>query len=220
MQAAQIGRRENPVSSHSLPLIYRVKTPAKAKVCSRYQHAPSINSSSCLLLQELDLSNLIPPQYHIEDPLHCAQQLLVRRGGTPLKVCDYRRRGIALGGQILLGHGGTLVVLRFAAGFLNGVADAGAYGFRLDNLVGSVDFCEVLSFDSRFRGLVNVSVSTSFEILSPVPETTPLPAPLLPPLSPTQLMQSFHIRVEEMAAVRMGWIEGISAKLEGVLDTG
>ena len=77
----------------------------------------------------------------------------------------------------------------------------------------------MLSFDSRFRGLVNVSVSTSFEILSPVPETTPLPAPLLPPLSPTQLMQSFHIRVEEMAAVRVGWIGGISAKLEGVLDT-
>ena len=32
-------------------------------------------------------------------------------------------------------------------------------------------------------------------------------------------MQSFHIRVEGMAAVRMGSIEGISAKLEGVVDT-
>ena len=32
-------------------------------------------------------------------------------------------------------------------------------------------------------------------------------------------MQSFHIRVEEMVAVRMGQIEGISAKLEGVVNT-
>ena len=220
MQAAQIGRIENPVSFSFIRYSSIVpKRPLKARVRFRYQHALSIHTSSCLLLRELDISNLIPPQYHIEDPLHCAQQLLVRRSGTPLKVCDYRRRGIALGGQILLGHGGTLVVLRFATGFLNGVANTGAHGFRLDNLVGSVDFCEVLSFDSRFRGLVNGSVSTSFEILSPVPETTPLPASLLPPLSPTQLMQSFHIRVEEMAAVRMGSIEGISAKLEGVLDT-
>jgi len=76
----------------------------------------------------------------------------------------------------------------------------------------------VLSFDSRFRGLVNGSVSISFEILSPVPETTPLLAPLLPPFH-RPIMQSFHIRVEEMAAVRMGSIEGISAKLEGVVDT-
>ena len=182
MQAAQIGRRENPVlfsfirHSSIVP-----KRPLKARVCFLYQHALSVNSSSCFLLRELDLSNLVPPQYHIEDPLHCAQQLLVRRGGAPLKVCDYRRRGIALGGQILLGHGGTLVVLRFATGFLNGVANAGAHGFRLDNLVGSVDFCEVLSFDSRFRGLVNGLVSISFEILSPVPKTTPPLAPLLPP---------------------------------------
>lgn len=181
MQAAQIGRRENPVSFSFIRYSSIVpKRPLKASLLP-LQHSLSINNSSCLLLRELDISNLIPPQYHIEDPLHCAQQLLVRRGGTPLKVCDYRRRGIALGSQILLGHGGTLVVLRFATGFLNGVANAGAHGFRLDNLVGSIDFCEVLSFDSRFRGLVNVSVSTSFEVLSPVPETTPLPAPLLPP---------------------------------------
>lgn len=32
-------------------------------------------------------------------------------------------------------------------------------------------------------------------------------------------MQSFHIRVEEVAAVRMGRIEGISATLEDVVNT-
>ena len=99
-----------------------------------------------LLLRELRLPHLVTPQDNIEHPLHVAKQLLVWRRSTALKVRDDGGRAVALCGQVLLGHRGTLVVLRLGARLGDGLADLDANGLGLDDVVGAVDFGKVLAF--------------------------------------------------------------------------
>ena len=99
-----------------------------------------------LLVWELGLANLVAAQDDVEHTLHGAQQLLVGCCGSTLEVGDDGGCGVALGGEILLGHGAALVVLRLGAGLGDGLADCRAHRLGLDDIVGTVDLCEALAF--------------------------------------------------------------------------
>jgi hypothetical protein len=130
------------------------KTPANPNRIHEFssRHAPPVHpvghKTTCLslLFPKLGLPHLVAPQYDIEHPLHRAKQLLIRRRASPLKVRDDRGCSVALGGEILLRHGGALVVLGLAARLADGLADGDTDGLGLDDFVGAVDFGEALAF--------------------------------------------------------------------------
>ncbi len=97
-------------------------------------------------LRKLWLSHFIPSENNIEHALHAAQQLLVWSCGSALKVSNDGGCRVALCCEILLCHGRSLIVLGFGAGLGDGLADCGAYGLWLDDVVGAVDFGEALAF--------------------------------------------------------------------------
>lgn len=109
-------------------------------------------TNDLFLLGELGLPNLVTAQDDIEDPLHVAEQLLVGSGGAALKVGDDGGRRVALCGEVLLGHGGALVVFGLGAGFGDGLADGGADRFGLDDVVGAVDLGQALAFGGSSLG--------------------------------------------------------------------
>lgn len=97
----------------------------------------------CLfLLGKLGGTNVAAAELDVEDTLHVGEDLLVGGGGTTLKVGNDGLGGVALGGEVLLGHLG----LHLLTGLGDDVADALADGVGLDNVVGSVDLGETLAF--------------------------------------------------------------------------
>jgi hypothetical protein len=108
----------------------------------------SIHAVACrrlLPVGELGLPDLVAAQHDVEHALHGAEQLLVRRCGAALKICDDGRRAVALCGEVLLRHGGALVVLGLGARLGDGLADHDAHRLGLDDVVGAVDLGETLA---------------------------------------------------------------------------
>ena len=94
------------------------------------------------LLGKLGSANVAATQLDVEDTLHVGENLLVGGGSAALKVGDNGLGGVALGGEVLLGHLG----LHLLAGLGDDVADGLANGVRLDNVIGAVDLGESLAF--------------------------------------------------------------------------
>jgi hypothetical protein len=103
---------------------------------------------SFLLVGELGGTNVGAAQLDVEDTLHGGQDLLVGGSGSPLKVSDDTLGGVALGGQVLLGHLG----LHLLTGLGDDVADLLAHGVGLDDVVGSIHLGQTLALDAA-RGL-------------------------------------------------------------------
>lgn len=105
-----------------------------------------------LFLGELLLPDVRPPQLDVEHALHRAEHLLVGRGGAALKVLDHRHGRVALGGQLLLRH----LVPFLVPAALDRLGDLHAYRLRLDDVVASVDFGQVLAFDGGGAGGLSI----------------------------------------------------------------
>jgi hypothetical protein len=99
---------------------------------------------SGVLLGELGLTDVVAPKLDVENPLEVAEDLLVGGGGAALEVGDDGRRCVALGGEVLLGHGRGLGVARG----LDGLGHLGPYRLGLDDVVAAVDLCQALTFTS------------------------------------------------------------------------
>lgn len=102
-----------------------------------------------LLGGELGSANVATPQLNVEDPLHGGEDLLIGGAGAALEVGDNCGSGVALGGEVLLGH----LRLHLGSGLGDGVADLLADGVGLDDVVGAVDLGEALAFDGGLGGL-------------------------------------------------------------------
>ena len=114
---------------------------------TRANQIPSSHLANLFLfIPKLGLSNLVSPQHDIQHALHGTQQLLVGRGGPALKVCDDGGRAVALCGEVLLRHGGALVVLGLGARLRDGLPNVDAHRLGLDDVVGAVDLGEALAF--------------------------------------------------------------------------
>jgi hypothetical protein len=108
--------------------------------CGRY------TQDSSLLGRKSRLPNIGPTQLDAQYPLHRAQHFLVRGRRASLKVLHYRHGRVALGRKILLCH-----LRRDLVSPANDcLPDVEANGLRLDDLIASVDFGEVLAFDRGF----------------------------------------------------------------------
>jgi len=159
----------NDAHARATPLLHHAMQPRNPKftcaTCSTPAHPQKTVSHNCsylfpippsTLLRKFRLPHLLPPQHHIQHPLHRTQHLLIRRRRPLLKLRHHRWRRIALCRQVLLRHRLALFILAVRPRRLDGVADARADGLGLDDVVGPVDFGEVLAFESGFGGL-NVS---------------------------------------------------------------
>lgn len=105
---------------------------------------------SLFLLGELLSTDVSASELDVEHTLHGAEDLLVGCRGATLEVLDDGHGGVALGGQLLLGH---LVALLGTAA-LDRVSDGVAHGLRLDDVVAAVDLGQVLALGgTRLRGL-------------------------------------------------------------------
>jgi hypothetical protein len=111
-----------------------------------YSHSLAEETKPLLLVGKLGLPNLVSSQNDIQRALHLAEQTLIRRRGAALKVRNDGGCGVALLSQILLCHGRPLVVLRLGPRLGNGLADDGADGLGLHNVVGSVNLGQALAF--------------------------------------------------------------------------
>lgn len=101
---------------------------------------------SSLPVRELGLSHLISAEDDVENALHRTQELLVWRGCSTLEVGYDGGGGVALGRKVLLCHSRALVVLGLGAGLGDGLSDGGTNRLWLYDIIGSVDFCEALTF--------------------------------------------------------------------------
>jgi hypothetical protein len=110
------------------------------------------------LLRELLSTNVGTTELNVQHALHGTEDLLVGGGGATLEVLDDGDGGVALGGEFLLGH---LVALLVAA-LLDGIADDGADGLGLDDVVAAVDLGEVLAFGCACLGTLLILVSISY----------------------------------------------------------
>lgn len=101
-------------------------------------------------LGKLFTPNVVAAQFNIQHPLHGTQHLLVRCGGTLLKVLNDRGDSVALGGEFLLGH----LVGFLVTTLLDGICDLGSHCLGLDDIVAAVDLCQMLPFaTTRSSGL-------------------------------------------------------------------
>jgi hypothetical protein len=101
---------------------------------------------SLLLSIRLRLSNVLPPQVHLEDSLHITENLLIRRRTAALKISHDGRRLVNLCRELLLRHGRALVILDIHTRLLDCLADLGTDRLGLYNVIRAVNFCEVLAF--------------------------------------------------------------------------
>jgi len=99
---------------------------------------------------EPGLADAGTPQLHVEDTLHGGEDLLVGDGAAALELGDDRGRRIAPRRQVLLRHLGLHPLPRPA----DGVADYLTDRVGLDDVVATVDFCEVLAIRS-FTDLIS-----------------------------------------------------------------
>lgn len=94
-----------------------------------------------LLVGELGGTNVAAAELDVEDTLHVGEDLLVGSGSATLKVGNDGLCGVALGGEVLLGHLG----LHLLTGLGDDVANLLADGVGLDDLVGAVDLGHALA---------------------------------------------------------------------------
>ena len=106
---------------------------------------------------ELGLTYLVTAENDVERALNVAEQFLVGSSGAALEVGDDGGRGVDLCGEVLLCHGGALVVFGFAAGLGDGLANGSANGLGLDDVVGTVDLSEALAFAGGLGRGVSIS---------------------------------------------------------------
>jgi hypothetical protein len=116
-----------------------------------------LRSKILLFLGELLLPDVRAPQLDVQHSFHGAQHLLVGSGGAALKVLHDGDCGVALGGQVLLREFEALLV----PSTFDGLADLDADGLGLDDVVASVDFGQVLAFDSACTTGLNRSEEQS-----------------------------------------------------------
>ena len=102
-----------------------------------------------LLLPEARRADVVPAQLDAEHLLHGREHLLVGRGGAALEVGDDGLRGVAARGEVLLRQLEP-VALSLAR---DDLADVGADGLGLDNVLAAVDLGQVLPLDAGSRGL-------------------------------------------------------------------
>jgi len=116
-----------------------------------------VQARSLLLGAELGLADAGAPQLDVEDALHGGEHLLVGGCGAALKVGDDGLGGVALCGEVLLGHLG----LNLLTGSRDDIADGLADGVGLDDVVGAVDLGEALAFNggAGLRGIVSIGGS-------------------------------------------------------------
>lgn len=112
----------------------------------RLSATPVVRTRSFLLVGELGLPNLVTTQDDVELALQVAQQLLVGRGGTTLEVGNDGWCAVDLCSEVLLCHGGALVVLGFRASLGDGLSDSDTDGLGLDDVVGAIDLGQALTF--------------------------------------------------------------------------
>lgn len=108
--------------------------------------------SSLLLWSEPWSTNVGTSQLDAENALHVGEHLLVWSGGTVLELLNNRGGGVALGGQVLLGH----LWLHLLALGRDGVTDNFADRVWLDDIVGAVDLGQMLSLDTWLGGLLRL----------------------------------------------------------------
>lgn len=97
-----------------------------------------------LLVRELGAANVSTAELDIQNALHVAENLLVGGTGAALEVSNDGLCGVALGGEILLGHLG----LHGLARLRDDVADTLADCVGLDDLVAAVDLGQSLAFST------------------------------------------------------------------------
>jgi hypothetical protein len=97
-----------------------------------------------LLVRKLGSTNVGTTQLDVQHTLHGTENLLVRSGGSSLKVGDGALCGVAAGSEILLCHLG----LHLLSGGGDGVADQLTNGVGLDDVVGSVNLGQALTFST------------------------------------------------------------------------
>ena len=100
--------------------------------------------SSLLFWSESWGTNVGTSQLDAENALHVGEHLLVWSGGTVLELLDNGGGGVALGGQVLLGH----LWLHLLALGRDGVTDNLADSVGLDDIVGAVDLGQMLSLNT------------------------------------------------------------------------
>lgn len=115
---------------------------------------PSPLASILLLVRELGSANVSATQFDVQDTLHGPENLLIGSGSSSFEVSDNALSGIASGGEILLCH----LRLHLLSGGRDGVANQLADSVGLDDVVGSVDLCQALTF-STTGSLLNATVS-------------------------------------------------------------
>lgn len=136
-------------------LIHRL-SPAFA--APRFISSNLVNSderSSLLLWSESWSTNVGTSQLDAENALHVGEHLLVWSGGTVLELLDNGGSGVALGGQVLLGH----LWLHLLALGRDGVTDNLADGVWLDDIVRAVNLGQVLALNTWLGGLLSLLVS-------------------------------------------------------------
>jgi hypothetical protein len=103
---------------------------------------PAKDGLLSLLWREFRLSNPSSPQLDPQHSLHGPKHLLVRRRSAPLEILDNRNSCVAFCGKILLCH----LRLDFIATPHDSLPDLQADRLGFHDLVGAVDFGQVLSF--------------------------------------------------------------------------
>jgi hypothetical protein len=102
---------------------------------------------SLLLGGKLGRTKVASAELDVEHALHGGEHLLVRRSGTALKLGDDVLCGVALCGQVLLGHLG----LHLLTGSSNDITDFLADCVGLDDVVGAVDLGQTLTLTTAGR---------------------------------------------------------------------
>jgi hypothetical protein len=95
-----------------------------------------------LLWTELWRTNITSSQLDAQNSLHISQDLLIRGGGATLEIGYNRWGSVALGGEVLLRE----LWLHLLAAIGDGTTDNLADCVWLDNVVGSIDLGQMLTF--------------------------------------------------------------------------
>lgn len=111
--------------------------------------------SLLLLAKRQGRANVRPSKFDAQGLLYPRDFGLVGCGGSVLVGLDFGGEHVGFGGQVLLGHlGGDLV-----SSLDHGLGNVTANGLGLHDLVGPVDFGQMLAFDGCFLCRVCISAS-------------------------------------------------------------
>lgn len=97
------------------------------------------------LVRELRLPDLVSSQDDVEDTFHSSEKFLIWSCGASFEVRNDSRSAVALGREILLGHGLALIILCLSACSLDRVCNLGSDRLRFDDVIASIDFGQMLA---------------------------------------------------------------------------